>query len=272
MQGKGEVIMKYLVILDAGHGMDTAGKRTPLFEDGSFMKEREFNKAVVQKIMTELKDYETEVAWISESDQDVPLKIRSDRANAKYQQMISRYGKKEVRCVFVSVHANASSDNWDTAQGIETFAHPESDEGFILAKEIQKQLVEATDLRDRGVKVANFAVLRQVEMPAALCECGFMNYKKEAELLRREDYRELCAKAIAQGIIDYLKLAKKQQQPAKPADTGKVQQITIRINGKVKKVDAITVEGNNYIKLRDLQDDQIKVGYDGIPTIDVIQK
>ncbi|MGL4736180.1 MAG: N-acetylmuramoyl-L-alanine amidase family protein [Cellulosilyticaceae bacterium] len=264
--------MKYLVILDAGHGMDTAGKRTPLFEDGSFMHEREFNKAVVQKVINLLKDYDTEVMWVSESDQDVPLKIRSDRANAKYQQVINSYGKKEVGCVFVSVHANASSDKWDTAQGIETFAHPESDAGFELAKVLQRRLIALTKLRDRGVKMANFAVLRQAQMPAALCECGFMNYKKEAELLRRDDYRELCAKAIFEGIVEYLKLPKKKEEVSKPVDANSVRPIRIRLNGKIKEVDAININGNNYIKLRDLQDDQIKVDYDGIPTIDVHPK
>ena len=34
-----------LIAIDAGHGMDTAGKRTPAFEDGTIMKENEFNEA-----------------------------------------------------------------------------------------------------------------------------------------------------------------------------------------------------------------------------------
>lgn len=254
--------MKYLVILDAGHGMDTAGKRTPLFEDGTFMRERAFNKVVVQKMMVYLKHYDTEVYWVSESDKDVPLKERTDRANARYQEMIKIHGRDQVKCVFVSVHANASSDEWDQANGIETFTYPNSSEGLKLADAIQKRLIQATKLRDRGVKTANFTVLRQTQMTAALCECGFMNNKKEAELLRRDDYRQLCAKAIAEGIITYLNIPKK--------DEVKPHKIKIKLNGVIKEVNAVNIEGNNYIKIRDLQDSKIQVTYEGMPVIETI--
>ena len=40
-----------LIAVDAGHGMNTAGKRTPMFSDGTIMKENEFNKGVIQKII-----------------------------------------------------------------------------------------------------------------------------------------------------------------------------------------------------------------------------
>lgn len=200
--------MKYLVVLDAGHGMDTMGKRTPLFDDGTFMKEREFNKAVVEKMIQQLKSYECEVLWVSQEDNDVALVTRSNRANTRYQQMIMQYGKENVSGVFVSIHANASSDTWDIANGIETFAYPSSKESSILATNVQDKLVEATKLKNRGVKTADFAVLRQSQMVAILCECGFMNFKLEAQLLKRDDYRELCATAIVKGIIEYLKLKK----------------------------------------------------------------
>ena len=50
--------MTYLVILDSGHGLNTLGKRTPLFADGTFMHENEFNRSVVRKIDNILEQYE----------------------------------------------------------------------------------------------------------------------------------------------------------------------------------------------------------------------
>ena len=43
-------------------------------------------------------------------------------------------------------------------------------------------------------------------MPAILCECGFMDYKPEARLLRSDAYRIQCAAAIVKGIVDYMNL------------------------------------------------------------------
>ncbi len=47
--------MSYTIALDDGHGMETAGKRTPKFNDGTFMRENEFNRAVVNYLNVELK-------------------------------------------------------------------------------------------------------------------------------------------------------------------------------------------------------------------------
>lgn len=48
-----------------------------------------------------------------------------------------------------------------------------------------------------------------------------------------------------------------------------VKQIKINLNGKTKMVDGIEKDGHNYIKLQDLRDNQIEIGYNGMPTIKV---
>ena len=54
-----------------------------------------------------------------------------------------------------------------------------------------------------------------------------------------------------------------------PKEVEEVEEISIVLNGKEKKVKAIEKDGSNYIKLRDLQDDKISIGYNGKPTITV---
>ena len=44
-----------LIAIDAGHGMDTAGKRTPAFEDDTNMKENEINEATAWYLSEALK-------------------------------------------------------------------------------------------------------------------------------------------------------------------------------------------------------------------------
>lgn len=46
----------FCVAVDDGHGMKTAGKRTPLFPDGSYMPENAYNRAVASYLMDALKD------------------------------------------------------------------------------------------------------------------------------------------------------------------------------------------------------------------------
>ncbi len=199
--------MRNLIILDAGHGMDTAGKRTPLFEDGSFMHERSFNQAVVKEMIKQLQKYDCLVKWVSKEEKDIPLSVRCSRANTYLQNFIWLHGKTNINSIFISIHANAMSENWGTANGIETYyLSTGSSCSFKLAQIVQKQLIIHTKRRNRGVKTANFFVLRETHMPAILCECGFMNYKPEARLLRSDAYRIQCATAIVKGIVDYMKL------------------------------------------------------------------
>lgn len=47
--------------------------------------------------------------------------------------------------------------------------------------------------------------------------------------------------------------------------------IKIKLNDKVKDVDAVNIDGHNYVKLQDIRDGQIEIGYDGIPIIRVVK-
>jgi N-acetylmuramoyl-L-alanine amidase len=125
-------------------------------------------------------------------DHDVPLKERTDKANAWKADL------------FVSIHANAAGDGWwNAAQGIETFVYETRPPAAVaLANAVQRQLVKATGRPNRGVKSANFHVLRETKMPAILVECGFMTNREEAELLKSDSYRRKCAEAIVAGIVE----------------------------------------------------------------------
>jgi N-acetylmuramoyl-L-alanine amidase len=185
------------IILDAGHGPNTAGKRTP---DGT-MKEFEFNSSVINKIKHLLQAYENiDIMYAHEVTRDVPLSERTTAANRWNADL------------YLSVHANAYGDgSWNDVQGIETFVHTSKpQEAFNLAIEIQNQLIRATGRPNRNVKSADFHVLRETNMTAILVECGFMTNKEEAELLKSEAYRQTCAQALVNGLVQFYKLTKKE--------------------------------------------------------------
>ncbi|MTD31663.1 N-acetylmuramoyl-L-alanine amidase [Planomicrobium sp. YIM 101495] len=176
------------IILDAGHGPETAGKRSP---DGR-LREFHFNAAVAEETKKRLVLDGHIVIFAHQADRDVPLSERIHLAN--------RLGAD----LYISVHANAFGNGFNSANGIETyhFVKPLA-ASKRLAASIHQSLALATGLRDRGVKAADFAVLRNTRMPAVLVECGFMTNRTDLEALQSDAYRKRCARAIAFGVGHY---------------------------------------------------------------------
>jgi N-acetylmuramoyl-L-alanine amidase len=177
--------------IDAGHGTDTPGKRTP---DG--YQEYYFNNAVKKLLIIELKRCGIIPIDCNPTEKDYPLDLRSKVANDNNVD------------AFVSIHYNAYEGVWGTHGGIETYYHPDAPEtgGKLLAKKIHEQLIQGTKLNDRGIKTGNFSVLRKTNAPACLVECGYMDNKKEAELMKSETYRKECAIEICKGLCNYLNI------------------------------------------------------------------
>ncbi|MGE8206610.1 N-acetylmuramoyl-L-alanine amidase [Heyndrickxia sp. NPDC080065] len=187
-------------MLDAGHGPNTPGKRSP-----DNFKEFTFTSAVANYVKALLESYENVTVCFAHSNkEDVPLKERTDKAN-----------RLQVNC-YVSIHANAYGTIWNNANGIETYVYPSKPkEALELANRVQKNLIISTGLTDRGVKTADFHVLRETSMTAILVECGFYTNKEELVLIRSDVYQKNCAEAIVKGIADQYKLKKKKTTPPK---------------------------------------------------------
>ncbi|OME86939.1 hypothetical protein BK120_08425 [Paenibacillus sp. FSL A5-0031] len=220
------------IVIDAGHGPNTAGKRCP---DDS-MREFAFNSVVARYVRDGLAAYENVVTKFTHDDtgsRDVPLEERVKVAND--------WGAD----VFVSIHANAAGDTWSTAAGIETFTSKvASATSGKLAAAVQKALISATGRKDRGVKAEDFYVVAKTKMPAILAECGFMSNAEEAALLKTDAYRKKVAAAIVSGIAEVFALKKKAE--VAPVSTDKV---TVIVNGK-KIADGKIEAGVTYVPVR----------------------
>ena len=70
---------------------------------------------------------------------------------------------------------------------------------------MQKQLIEATGAKDRGVKESGFYVLKNTKAPAILIETGFISNSTECKKLFTTDYQRTMAKAIYKGIKEQVK-------------------------------------------------------------------
>lgn len=106
--------------------------------------------------------------------------------------------------LFVSVHLNSSTSA--TASGIETYVYRSaSTTARKVADKVQKQLIEATGAKDRGVKESGFYVLKNTKSPAILIETGFISNSTECKKLFTTDYQQDIAKAIYNGIRQQVK-------------------------------------------------------------------
>ena len=105
----------------------------------------------------------------------------------------------------VSIHANADGDRDDkTGFGTETWAYSTTSAGYPLAQAVQRELIAANGLADRGVKVKAWDILKGVKAPAILVETAFLNNTAEEKLLTDAAFQRLTAEAIAKGTVQNL--------------------------------------------------------------------
>lgn len=194
------------IALDAGHGLNTAGKRTP---DGE--REWTFNSKVALAAIAKLSTFQNvNILRLDDSTGqiDVPLKTRTDRANS---------WKADV---LVSIHHNAYLGNWGTHGGVETYTHPgASQKSRDIAVVVHPKVVNAMGLRDRGRKTLNLHMLRESTMPAILIEGGFMDSTTDIKAMRDNGKLQAQGEAIAVGLAEYFKLQPKAGGSTPPETT-----------------------------------------------------
>jgi N-acetylmuramoyl-L-alanine amidase len=187
---------KYLVALDDGHGMKTAGKQTPVIPElnSRIIHENEFNKAVVGYLDAELKRCSINTLMVAPTDADTSLYARVKAANDAKADL------------YVAIHYNALDGKFDSKDpsGHSIHIYPGSVKSRKLAECVHKYLIQGTDQVDRGIVESNFHVLRETNMPAILSENGFMDNKREALLMIDKDFQKEVAAEHAKGICDYL--------------------------------------------------------------------
>lgn len=175
---------KFVVVVDPGHGGPDPGA----IGIGG-LRETDAVLSISKQVAALLERQGIRAVLTRQDERDLDLEPRvdlADRVNAT---------------VFVSIHANSFSASRPDVNGLETYYY---DSGYNLAKTIHQSIMETTDMRDRGVKQANFYVMKYSSMPAVLVEVGFVTGRDDARRLSDANGRSQLASAIAQGILRYL--------------------------------------------------------------------
>lgn len=190
-----------IIILDNGHGQDTPGKRSPIWNDGRQLFEWEFTRDLVNRIACKCTQIGIRTAMLVPEVFDIPLGERCKRANALYDEC----GGK---CVVVSIHANAGGGT-----GFEVFTSPGETKADKIATALIEQLQAdfpeikmRKDMSDGDPdKEAAFYILKHTKAPAILAENLFMDNESDCRLLLDNDFRDRLADA-------YVEFIKKLQQ------------------------------------------------------------
>ncbi|WP_418791661.1 N-acetylmuramoyl-L-alanine amidase family protein [Phosphitispora sp. TUW77] len=182
------------IVIDPGHGGYDPGAQ------GYGLEEKTVNLDIAQKIRNKLVNY-ADVSLTRNSDVFVGLSERAVFAN------------KLEADLFVSIHVNAGGGT-----GFESYIYPDASiESRDITGNVHRLVAEfylSSGFPDRGLKEANFAVLRETNMPAILIENLFTDTKKDASRLQDPLFRDEIAAATVKGIIRALHLA--PQQPETP--------------------------------------------------------
>ncbi len=199
------------ICLDPGHGGKDTGNRV------GWHYEKVYTLALAAEVRAQLEAAGFTVIQTRSRDTYVELPDRPDFAN--------RHGAD----LFVSLHFNATETGRDEVAGPETYcitpvgasssnaqgegadygpttANRLENKSLLLAYQIQKSLVRNLNVKDRSVRRARFAVLRDATMPAILIEGGYMTNPVEGKKIYSAAYRKQMAAAIVKGILAYQKL------------------------------------------------------------------
>lgn len=133
-------------------------------------------------------------------DSATVIMTRTDDVAVSLENRVAIANDNSVN-IFVSTHLN--SNELESAHGTETYAYQSGGNGEILAGKIQDELMDHLARTDRGVKYANFFVIKNTTMPAALSEGLFVSNTAEFNLISQTDTRQEHAIALYHAVCSY---------------------------------------------------------------------
>lgn len=194
------------ILIDNGHGLDTAGKRSP---DGAYREAlwaRSMAKRLREKLTRAPYNFRPEdIVLLVPEQTDIPLTTRARRANV--------YGRDSL---LVSLHSNAAGNGkWMNARGWSIYTSPGKTKADTLATyiyEAAKQHLAPYGVTFRSDTTdgdpdyeARFTILTATVMPAVLTENLFHDNREDVALLQDPKVQDAIATAHADGILRYCK-------------------------------------------------------------------
>lgn len=183
-------VLPFVVVVDPGHGGNDPGS------SGGGYLEKDLNLAISKQLVLLLENNPNITVYSTRlDDRTIPLEERPVFAN-------------QIGDLFISIHGNAFTN--PETNGIETYYCPHENDNNVgittkeVAEIIHKHVINEFDLFDRGVKKAEFVVLKRTDMPAALVELGFLSNANDLAVITSPDFPQRAAMAIYNAILEIM--------------------------------------------------------------------
>ena len=192
------------ILIDNGHGQETAGKRSP---DGRLL-EWSYNREIAGRVNAELQQRGYFSSLLVPESEDISLAERCRRVN----RVCSELGRRNVCLISIHVNAAGRGDRWYEAEGWCCYTTPGQTQGDILANHLcQAALQNLSGHRMRfdytdgdADQEAAFYILRHTACASCLTENGFMDCHRSCDFLLSDEGKAAIVQLHIEGIKAYV--------------------------------------------------------------------
>jgi N-acetylmuramoyl-L-alanine amidase len=200
-----------LIAANDEHGMyptPTAGKRTPPMPNiNRSFYENEFNREAKRYFIEDCKRQGLRTFDVKPTGVDVSLSERARRVNNAGANLL----------VTFAYNAGRDPNNFTGSEGFEVY-YSNRNRYPSRSRELAQLIVNYLSQKsikqvNRGVKEANFYLLRTVNCPSVIVEAGFLTNFREAKLMMDPDFQKEIGEACCQAVCDFLNVPYKKNNP-----------------------------------------------------------
>ena len=191
------------IVIDAGHGVPDEGAQS-----STGTTEAETNLKISLKVQNLLEQSGCTVI-LTRSDENAIYDVDSNTLKQKKISDIRnrvKIGNESSADIFVSIHLNKIPQQ--QYYGWQCFYKEGNEQSNKLAKSIQENLNKSMQKENNRVamKIDNIYIIKHVEIPTSIVECGFLSNPEEEKQLLDDNYQNRLAWGIYNGINDYFNL------------------------------------------------------------------
>ena len=191
-------ISKATVIIDPGHGGEDPGA------SANSLIEKELNLEI-SLMLSEFLSANGYESVLTRND-DVLLYNSGEENRKKYHDLKNRkaFADNYENAIFISVHMNKFPAEY--CKGMQTFYSENNNGSVLLAELLQNnaKILQIDNTRNIKNGTETIYLLKNLNIPAVLVECGFLSNIEEAGLLSDDNYKKALSLTLYCGIVEYL--------------------------------------------------------------------
>ncbi|MGM9636874.1 MAG: N-acetylmuramoyl-L-alanine amidase [Eubacteriales bacterium] len=195
---------KTIICVDAGHGVGDVGAISPFTgENGSPIYEKDINLEICLYLVDELRSLGYTVVMARGADEEEPAAGYDADGNCGIRQRVT-WANAQGYDLYVSIHCNSFTD--PEVSGTRLYYHKDNNgtENKALCNALSAALLRFSGASPKIVSDADLYAVTATKMPAVLIENGFITNKDDLANMTDSRWQQLFAKAVAEGIDDYL--------------------------------------------------------------------